>query len=268
MADSSAGSEQAGEEFQRLVEVIDRLRGPDGCPWDREQTHRSVRDSLLEECYEVLEAIDAEDSAELRTELGDLLMQVVFHARMAAEAGEFNIGDVIGGITAKLIRRHPHIFDQAKAADSGEVLRRWEDIKAAERPEKASMLDGVPRAMPALAYSQEVQGRAARVGFDWRDDGGVIDKLAEEISELAGSASAAEKEAEFGDILFTLVNWARRQGIDAESALRGAGRKFTRRFKAMERYCGERGMSFRELTFDQQNELWERVKGGGGDSGG
>ncbi|MEL7562850.1 nucleoside triphosphate pyrophosphohydrolase [Dehalogenimonas sp. 4OHTPN] len=268
LADLSAGSGQAGEEFQRLVDVIDRLRGPDGCPWDREQTHRSVRDSLLEECYEVLEAIDAGDGGELQTELGDLLMQVVFHARIASEAGGFNIGDVIGGITAKLIRRHPHIFGQAKAADSGEVLRRWEDIKAAERPEKTSMLDGVPRAMPALAYSQEVQGRAARVGFDWRDDQGVVDKLAEEVSELKESASAAEKEAEFGDILFTLVNWARRQGIDAESALRGAGRKFAGRFKAMEACCAEGGISFKELTFDQQNELWERVKDGGGDSGG
>jgi len=246
--------------FQRLVEVIDRLRGPDGCPWDREQTHESVRDSLLEECYEVLEALDEGDAAELKTELGDLLMQVIFHSRIAAEAGDFTITGVIDGITAKLIRRHPHVFGEIEAKDSAAVLRHWEDLKKAERPEKASMLDGVPKAMPALAYSQEVQGRVARVGFDWQNDEGVLDKLAEEVSELKKASTSDEKETEFGDILFTLVNYARRAGIDAESALRGAGRKFTRRFKAMEDYCRERGLSFKDLSFDQQNELWERAK--------
>ncbi len=247
-------------EFQALVDVVDRLRAPDGCPWDREQTHLSVRDSLLEECYEVLEAIDSADMPELKTELGDLLMQVVFHARIAAENGDFGIGDVIEGIVTKLIRRHPHIFGDKEAADSAEVLRRWEDIKKAERPKESSMLDGVPKAMPALAYSQEIQGRVARVGFDWKDDAGVLDKLAEEVAELEKASSPAEKEGEFGDILFTLVNYGRRQGIDAESALRGAGRKFARRFKAMESYCCEQGLAFKDLSFQQQNELWEKVK--------
>ena len=246
--------------FDTLVTVIDRLRAPDGCPWDREQTHLSVRDSLLEECYEVLEAIDAGDKAELKTELGDLLMQVVFHAKIAAENGDFTLRDVVDGIVSKLIRRHPHIFGDKEAADSAAVLRHWEDIKKAERPAKSSMLDGVPKAIPALAYSQEIQGRVARVGFDWKDDSGVLDKLAEEVEELNNAASPTEKEAEFGDILFTLVNYGRRQGIDAESALRGAGRKFAGRFKAMENYCCERGLAFKELTFQQQNELWERVK--------
>jgi len=247
-------------DFNALVAVIDRLRAPGGCPWDREQTHLSVRDSLLEECYEVLEAIDAGDAAELKIELGDLLMQVVFHARIAAENGDFTISDVIEGIVRKLIRRHPHVFGETEARDSAAVLRHWEDIKKAERPVDVSMLDGVPKAMPALAYSQEIQGRVARVGFDWKDDSGVLDKLSEEVSELKEATMATEKEAEFGDILFTLVNYGRRQGIDAESALRGAGRKFTGRFKAMESYCRERGLSFKELSFDQQNELWEKAK--------
>ncbi len=247
-------------DFDALVAVINRLRAPGGCPWDREQTHLSVRDSLLEECYEVLEAIDAGDPAELKTELGDLLMQVVFHARIAAENGDFTLNDVIDGIVTKLIRRHPHVFGDKEAKDAGEVLRHWEDIKKAERPKETSMLEGVPKAMPALAYSQEIQGRVARVGFDWKDDSGVLDKLAEEVAELEKASSPSEKEAEFGDILFTLVNYGRRQGIDAESALRGAGGKFARRFKTMENYCNENGLTFKELTFEQQNELWEKAK--------
>lgn len=250
---------QSGE-FQTLIDIIDQLRSPDGCPWDREQTHLSIRDSLLEECYEVLEALDAGDAIELKTELGDLLMQIVFHARIAAEAGDFTISDVIEGITAKLVRRHPHVFGGREATDSSEVLRHWEDIKKVERPEGASMLDGAPKAMPSLAYSQEIQGRVARVGFDSETDEGVLDKLNEEVVELKQAASAAEKEEEFGDILFTVVNYARRQGIDAESALRSASRKFYERFRAMEIYCCERGVSFKELTFEQQNELWERIK--------
>jgi len=260
VASPASNSFQNPSDFNTLVDVIDRLRAPDGCPWDRAQTHLSVRDSLLEECYEVLEAIDSADMPELKTELGDLLMQVVFHARIAAENGDFTISDVIEGIVTKLIRRHPHVFGDKEAKDAAAVLRHWEDIKKSERPAKASMLDGVPRAMPALAYSEEIQGRVARVGFDWKDDSGVLEKLAEEVAELKEASSAADKEAEFGDILFTLVNYGRRQGIDAESALRGAGRKFEQRFKAMENYCCEKDLSFKEMTFDQQNELWEKVK--------
>ena len=247
-------------EFQTLVNLIDQLRSPDGCPWDRAQTHLSIRESLLEECYEVLEALDAGDNAELKTELGDLLLQVVFHARIAAENGDFTIGDVIEGIVSKLVRRHPHVFGDKEAGNAADVLRHWEDIKKTERPENTSMLDGAPKAMPALAYSQEIQGRVARVGFDWSDDSGVLDKLVEEIAELKQADTAAEREEEFGDILFTMVNYGRRQGIDAESALRSAGRKFYNRFKAMENYCCEQGISFKELSFQQQNELWERIK--------
>ena len=254
--------EKAGE-FQTLISIIDKLRAPDGCPWDREQTHLSIRDSLLEECYEVLEALDANDTLELKTELGDLLLQVVFHAKIAAENGDFTISDVIEGIVSKLVRRHPHVFGDIDAKNSAEVLRHWEAIKKAERPERASMLDGVPKALPALAYSQEIQGRVARVGFDWKDDQGVLDKLTEEVEELKNSTTAAEREDEFGDVLFTMVNYARRQGIDAESALRGASRKFYERFKKMENYCCDQGLAFKELTFQQQNELWDRMKAEG-----
>ena len=247
-------------EFQTLVDIIARLRSPEGCPWDREQTHRSLRDALLEECYEVLEALDAGDTAELQVELGDLLMQVVFHARIAADAGHFTIEDVIAGIVAKLVRRHPHVFGDSEAADSNAVLRHWEDIKKEERPEGVSMLDGAPKAMPALAYSQEIQGRVARVGFDWESDDGVLDKLNEEVREMSQAETQAEKEAEFGDILFTLVNYARRQGIDAEAALRQASGKFYRRFRSMEQHCDREGLCFKDLSFDQQNRLWEQAK--------
>ena len=261
MTDSASVPEQDPSDFQTLVNLIVRLRAPDGCPWDREQTHLSIRDSLLEECYEVLEALDTRDKAELKIELGDLLMQVVFHSKIAAENGDFTIGDVIESIVTKLIRRHPHVFGDKEAKNADEVLRRWEDIKKAEKPARKSMLDGVPTAMPALAYSEEIQGRVARVGFDWKDDQGVLDKLDEEIAELKDALTPSDREAEFGDVLFTLVNYARRQGIDAESALRGSSRKFAGRFKAMEIYCCEKGLSFKDMTFDQQNELWEKVKG-------
>lgn len=251
--------DKAGE-FQRLVEIIDVLRSPQGCSWDREQSHLSIRDSLLEECYEVLEAIDTLNMNDLQEELGDLLMQVVFHARIAEENGDFTIKEVIESVVTKLVRRHPHVFSISSVADSEEILRQWEEIKKEERPEGVSMLDGVPTTMPALAYSQELQSRAARVGFDWDGDDGIMDKLAEEIGELRRAKNDEEKEEELGDIFFTVVNYARRQGIDAESSLRSAGRKFQERFQAMEAYCSDHGLVFSNLTLTQQNELWERVK--------
>lgn len=246
--------------FSTLVDIVARLRAADGCPWDREQTHASLRECLLEECYEVLAALDAADSAQLRFELGDLLMQVVIHARIAAEAGEFDLGDVISGINAKLVRRHPHVFGSLKLTGADEVLANWEAIKGQERLRDTSMLDGVPGEMPALAYSQRIQGRVARVGFDWEDDAGVIDKLAEEVGEYNRAEGEEQKAAEFGDLLFTLANIARRQGIDLESALRGANRRFYRRFARMEQLCRKRGLNLAELSFSQQNALWEEVK--------
>lgn len=247
-------------QFSTLVGIIAHLRGTNGCPWDKKQTHRSLRDSLLEECYEVLEALDNGNSQQLSVELGDLLMQVVLHAQIASEAGEFELGDVIKSITTKLKYRHPHVFGSVNVRDADEVLVNWEQLKKEERQEGASMLDGVPKAMPSLAYSQEIQGRVARVGFDWQEDGGVIDKLAEEIDEFNKAPAKEQREAEFGDLIFTLANIARRWGIDLESALRQANNRFYRRFASMEELCWQRGLDFAKLSFDEQNKLWEEVK--------
>ncbi len=246
--------------FSTLVDIIARLRAPDGCPWDRQQTHASLRGCLLEECYEVLEALDEADSDRLLGELGDLLMQVVLHAQIAAEAGEFELGDVVSSINAKLVKRHPHVFGPLKVKDADEVLANWEAIKQKERHKDASMLDGVPKEMPALGCSQRIQDRVARVGFDWEDDSGVIDKLAEEVREFKQAESGQQKAREFGDLLFTLANIARRQGIDLEAALREANRRFYQRFAFMEGLCRKRGLNLGKLSFDEQNALWEEVK--------
>jgi len=239
-----------------------RLRAPDGCPWDRQQTHASLRAALLGECYEVLAALDGEDWDELCVELGDLLMQIVFQAQIAADAGEFEMGDVLRSISTKLVHRHPHIFGSLKLKDAREVSLNWEELKQEERGDDGSLLDSVPRQMPALAYSQELQRRVAQVGFDWEDTSGIIDKVAEEAAELEQADSPERKAQEFGDLLFILVNLAGRLGIDSESALREAGRRFHRRFSAMEEACRARGVSVGELSFAEQNALWEEAKRG------
>ena len=249
-------------EFDALVDIIARLRAPDGCPWDRKQTHRSLREHLLAECYEVLETLDEGDAERLRGELGDLLLQIVLHARIAAEAGEFELSDVIRGINEKLIYRHPHIFGSGKAKDAEEVAVNWEALKQDERDADASMLDGVPAEMPALSYSMDVQKRVARVGFDWADVDGVIEKLVEEVDELKKAESQEQREWEFGDLFFTLVNIARRLDVDSEAALREANRRFYRRFSGMEELCRQRGLNFAGLSFDEQNALWEEAKRG------
>jgi len=247
-------------QFDTLVNIVTRLRSPEGCPWDREQTHSSLREYLVEECYEVLGALDEGDSDDLCDELGDLMLQLVLHAQIAAEDGEFSIGDVITGLNNKLIRRHPHIFGSEKVMDADEVAQNWEALKQEERDAGTSVLAGVPRQMPALGYSQAIQRRVAKVGFDWEDVDGVIEKLVEEVAEFKGSTSRKEKENEFGDMLFTLVNIARRLGIDSESALREANRRFYDRFTFMEDICHKRGLTFADLSFDQQNKLWEEAK--------
>ena len=247
-------------QFTTLVDIIAKLRAPDGCPWDREQTHSSLRENLLEECYEVLEALDDGDAGRLCGELGDLLMQVVFHAQLAAEAGEFELKDVVSNINSKLIRRHPHVFGSLKVKDAGEVVLNWEALKREEREVGDSMLASVPRQMPALAYSQEIQDRVARVGFGWEDIDGVIDKLVEEVREFKQAESQEQQAGEFGDLLFTLANIARRQGIDLESALREANRRFYYRFTYMEDLCHQRGLVFAKLSFAEQNILWEEAK--------
>lgn len=247
-------------QFSTLVQIIAHLRSPEGCPWDRKQTHATLREHLLEECYEVLAALDAGDSRKLSVELGDLLMQIVLHAQIARENGEFDLGDVISNINQKLIKRHPHVFGTEKNKTTDEIIRNWEVLKQSERDENTSMLEGLSKEMPALAYSQRMQTRVARVGFDWKEDEGVVDKLNEEIRELKEASGPEEKEKEFGDLLFTLVNIARRGGIDAESALRGANRRFFRRFAYMEEACRRQGKNFSTLSFEEQNVLWEEAK--------
>ena len=247
-------------QFSTLVNIIAKLRSPDGCPWDRKQTHASLRAALLGECYEVLEALDEGDAEKLSYELGDLLLQIVLHSQIAAEAGEFELKDVINNINTKLINRHPHIFGSAKVKDAEEVAHNWEVLKQEERGAEVSMLENVPGEMPALSYSQEIQRRVARVGFDWEDIEGVIDKLVEEVGEFKQAEDREQQEQEFGDLLFTLANIARRLGVDSESALREANRRFYRRFTCMEEVCRQRGVNFADLSFDEQNTLWEEAK--------
>ncbi|MBN1191333.1 MAG: nucleoside triphosphate pyrophosphohydrolase [Dehalococcoidales bacterium] len=255
-------NERYQTEFTRLVEIVARLRGPDGCPWDKKQTHASLKEFLLEESYEVLEALDENDHKKLCQELGDLLLQIMLHSRIAGEKGEFDLADVISHINDKLIRRHPHVFAGETARTAEEVSGKWESIKRNERKPEASMLSSVPRSMPALAYSQDIQRRVAQVGFDWENIEGVIEKLVEEVKELAASANQEEKTDEFGDIFFTLANIARRMEIDPEAALRQSNRKFYLRFSYMEKLCRERDLDLGKLSFHEQNALWEEAKKG------
>jgi tetrapyrrole methylase family protein/MazG family protein len=244
-------------------EIIAHLRSPEGCPWDREQTHASLRTNLLEEAYEVLHAIDAGDMGELREELGDLLMQVLFHTQIAAEGGSFTLSQVVVGSMQKLVRRHPHVFGDVEASDSEAVLRNWEQLKAQERGESAGErgpFEGVPEMLPALARGQEIQSRAARFGFDWPAVDGVWDKIEEELGELR-LAEQHHEELELGDVLFSLVNLARWLGVDAESALRAANRRFVQRFAAMQRLAEKRGPAFEELTLGEMDALWSEAKG-------
>ena len=246
--------------FDKLIDIIARLRAPDGCPGDRKQTHSSLRQHFLEECYEVLEALDEEDSDKLCQELGDLMLHIVFQARIASEGKKFDIGDVISGISNKLVNRHPHVFGSTKVNDDGKVILNWEALKRREKDSESSILDSVPKQMPALMYSQEIQYRTAQAGFDWEDVDGIIDKLAEEVSEYRRAESNEEKEREFGDILFTLANIARRMDIDLETVLRETNQRFYKRFSYMEEICRNNGQNVSHLSFDEQNALWEEAK--------
>jgi tetrapyrrole methylase family protein / MazG family protein len=253
-------SEKSLQEFASLADIISRLRGPAGCPWDKKQTHLSLREFLVQESYEVLEALDEGDAEKLCQELGDLLLQIMLHAEIASEKGEFKLEDVLSQINQKLVRRHPHIFGNVKVTNTEEVVQNWEEIKKKERKPETSILESVPRQMPSLAYSQEIQSRAARTGFDWENIEGVIEKLGEEVREFKEARNQEEKTEEFGDLFFTLVNIARRMGIEPEAALRQSNRKFYQRFTSMEKLCRERGLNLGELNFDEQNKLWEEAK--------
>ncbi len=248
---------------ERLREIVARLRAPDGCPWDREQTHESLRGALLEETYELVDAIDSADDANLREELGDVLLHVVMHAQMADERGAFSFDAVVGEICEKLIRRHPHVFGDQTAADSTEVLRQWEQIKRAEKGERKSVLDGMPRALPALMRAQNTQKKAARVGFDWAQAQDVIAKIEEELGELRAAMAAnapAEIAEEAGDLLFSVVNLTRKLGLDGEMTLNAATDKFARRFRAIEQAAAAQGRRVEECSAEELNELWERHK--------
>lgn len=248
------------DSFAALKEIIAKLRGPDGCPWDKKQTHTSLKPYLVEECYEVLQALEDGTPQKLCEELGDLLLQIMLHAQIAAEAGQFNIDDVVQGISSKLIHRHPHVFGGRKVKDAEEVKLNWEALKQEEREEGESLLNGIPQQMPALTYSQSIQRRVAGVGFDWQKVEEIIDKLAEEVVEIKQAPNQQEKAKEFGDLLFTLANIARRLDIDLEMALRSANQRFYRRFAYMEEVCRERGLNLASLSLDEQNTLWEEAK--------
>ena len=251
------------DQFQTLVAIVERLRAPGGCPWDREQTHTSLKRNLLEECYEVLEAIDDEDPQLLAEELGDLLVQVAFHADIAWEAGQFDLGDVLTKINQKLIRRHPHVFESATVGDAREVERNWEKLKEAERQEKGikkSPVDGIPKDLPALAIAQLMQDRVGRVGFEWDDISGVLNKLSEEVEELRQAETKEEKVHELGDILFMMVNLSRWLGIHAEDALRLTNQRFQWRYRKMEELAGGRGQEFAQLPMADKDSLWDEAK--------
>ena len=263
------GAPSAHPEFDRLVRTMWRLRQPDGCPWDREQTHRSITKNMVEEAYEAVEAIEAGDDAHLVEELGDVLEQVVLHAQIAADEGAFSIDDVIHGLNEKLVRRHPHVFGEHVAAgDGNEVQDIWDEVKAAERAASGEkderpqgLLDSVPRALPALMQCQKISKRAAKAGFEWPDVAAVWDKVAEERAEFEREApGSSERAAEFGDLLFSLVNVARWEGIDAEEALAHANRKFRARWARMEALAREGGADLEDLGTGRMNELWDRAK--------
>jgi tetrapyrrole methylase family protein/MazG family protein len=251
------------EEFQ---ETIAHLRAPEGCPWDREQTHLSIRGNLLEEAYEVLEALDREDPRELAEELGDLLLQILLHAQIATEAGDFRMADVIGGIDEKIHRRHPHVFGSARVDGVGEVLSNWEQIKAEERNGKEKggkgLFDGVPPALPALEQAVSYQKRAARVGFDWPTIEGVKAKVAEELAELEAAGDEKEREHELGDVFFAVVNLARWLKVDAESALRESNARFRERFGYVEAAAARLGKALKDMTLEELDAMWEEAKKG------
>jgi len=264
---SHPDSGTAGDRFNELVRLMARLRAPDGCPWDRKQTFDTIKPYLLEETYEVLDAIDSQDWPELAEELGDLMLQPVFFAQMAAEAGHFRIEDSLAAINQKLIRRHPHIFGEVIAETAEDVKRNWDDIKATEKTAKghakAALLDGVSRALPALAEAQQIAAKAAAKGFDWPGIEPVFDKLQEELTELDDArrgGQAAEIEDEFGDILLVMVNLARFLKVDPEQALRKSNAKFRRRFGYVEARLDEMGRPWEESNIDEMELLWQEAK--------
>ena len=264
-----------GEKFERLVEIMSTLRGPNGCPWDRQQDFNTLKPMLVEEVYEVLEAVENGDFDGISEELGDLLLHVVFHAHLGKEGGQFDINTVIDKISDKLVRRHPHVFGTESASTADEVIKNWEAIKAQEKaqklknrtPEQRSLLEGIPSKLPAIHEAHQISSRAARVGFDWPDIDGIFDKLQEEVRELKEVISTGDDESrrerledELGDMLFVIVNIARYLKIDSESALKRANRKFKSRFQYMESELARQGKSLEQTSLEEMEALWQKAK--------
>ena len=271
-----ANPSRAGAWFEKLVALQKRLRAPDGCPWDREQSHSTLRTYLIEEAYEVLDALESGDDAKFTEEMGDLLLQIVFHSQIATEEGRFTISDVIREVHEKMVRRHPHVFGSKRARDAAEVLKNWEQIKARERREKdakapaeanenvqPSVLDGVPRGLPATLEGLQLTKKAARIGFDWQVVRGIFDKIREECAELQHALDRREEpriEEELGDLLFAAVNLARFLRVDPEIALKSANAKFARRFRAMEQLAVQSGRTIEKVPRAELETLWEAAK--------
>jgi tetrapyrrole methylase family protein/MazG family protein len=271
----AARKESAGLWFERLIELQARLRAPNGCPWDVEQTHLTLRTYLIEEAYEVLEALESGNDAKFAEELGDLLLQVVFHAQIATEQGRFTAADVVREIHQKMVRRHPHVFGQKRAKDATEVLKNWEQIKSEERraesrtnssssveSEKApaSLLDGIPHTLPAVMQGFQLTRRASRIGFDWDNVEGVAKKLQEELAELCNAQSSRQIEEELGDVLFAAVNLARFLKVDPEIALKRTNAKFSSRFREMERLAHASGRALADVPRNEMESLWDQAK--------
>jgi tetrapyrrole methylase family protein/MazG family protein len=271
MAVFAGGYVSENADIQKLVDLVARLRGPNGCPWDKEQTRETLKPMLVEEAYEVLDALDATDPALLKEELGDLLFQVVFHAQIAAERDEFTLADVIDRLHEKMVRRHPHVFGDADLRTAGDVLRNWEDIKAAERgtvstsdpASEKSILDGIPSRLPALHQAYQITAKASRVGFDWSRLEDILAKLKEEADELVAARERADTDelaGEVGDLLFVVVNVARFLSIDPETALARSNRKFVRRFRYVETRIKEQGRELKNATLEEMDTLWDQAK--------
>ncbi|MCE0483426.1 MAG: nucleoside triphosphate pyrophosphohydrolase [Methylacidiphilales bacterium] len=266
---------EGGPAIERLLDLMARLRAPDGCPWDREQTPATLKPQMLEECYEVLEAIDSGSPGHLTEELGDLLLHVVFQAQIAREKGDFTFADVAKGIADKLVRRHPHVFGIEKVADAANVVTLWHQLKKAEKPERQSALDGVPRALPALMRAEALQKKARNVGFDWPNAQGALEKVREEIAEVTAeiesdieaaaakgtkTRGSAKTMEELGDLLFAIVNLTRHLKLDAEELLTGANDKFVRRFQAVEEKIKAKGKALQDCSLEELDSVWNQVK--------
>jgi MazG family protein len=260
---------QITDGFAKLCDIVAKLRGPGGCPWDREQTNESLLPALIEEAYEVAEAARAQDDGHFREELGDLLLLIVMHAEIARETGRFNVEEVIGEVSDKLVRRHPHVFGTSKARDAGAVLKQWEAIKREEKKGDSHYLSSLPKALPGLVRAQKAQAKAARVNFDWTELRGVIAKVEEELRETKQAIESQEQKlirAEIGDLLFAVANLARKSEIDAEGALQSATDKFLARFNRLEDELKSRGKKLGDVDLDEMDAIWDQIKSASNDS--